>query len=458
MTPSRTGPPVVAIVGRPNVGKSTLFNRLVGRRLAIVLNTPGVTRDRHYTPVTWGRLHFVLVDTGGVEEQGPDVLGREVGDQSLRTLAEADVVLFMTDAREGLLPADRELAERLRRGPAPVIHLVNKADTDALEMDALDAARLGFDPVIPVSAEHSRGLDRLQDALAERLPAAGPEAEEEAAEAEGGMARVAVVGRPNTGKSTLVNRLLGEERLVVSDVPGTTRDAIDSVVNFKGTDYLFIDTAGIRRRGRIGRGVERASVGRTLEALERAEVAVLLMDAAEGVTDQDTKIAGQVLQAGRGCVLAVNKWDVRKGEETARREVTRQLERQFPFLAHAPVVFIAGQTGYHLDRLFGAVDKVAAAFRLRIGTGPLNRAVEQLVARQAPPLVKNRPVRVFYATQVGAAPPRFVLFSNRPEGVTAPYLRYLENGLRTAFDFTGTPIRLTVRRREQRDKPGGRGR
>jgi GTP-binding protein len=446
-----TAAPVVAIVGRPNVGKSTLFNRLVGRRLAIVLDTPGVTRDRHYTPIAWGRLAFVLVDTGGVEEQGPDALGHEVGGQSLRTLAEADVVLFMTDAREGLLPADRELAAHLRRAGVPVIHLVNKSDTEGISHQALEAAGLGFDPVIPVSAEHGRGLDDLYDALVERLPPAAEPGTAPGGE-DGGLVRVAVVGRPNTGKSTLVNRLLGEERLVVSDIPGTTRDAIDSVLDYKGTPYLFIDTAGLRRRGRVGRGVERASVSRTMGAVERAEVAVLMMDATEGITDQDTKIAGQVLEAGRGCVLAVNKWDVHQGEPEARRRLTAELERQFPFLAHAPVVFMAGRTGYHVTRLFAAIDRVAAAFRQRVGTGPLNRAIEELVQRRSPPLVKGRTVRIFYATQVGAAPPRFVVFTNRPEGLTAGYLRYLENGLRAAFDFTGTPVQIKVRRREQTAK------
>jgi GTP-binding protein len=447
----------VAIVGRPNVGKSSLFNRLAGRRLAIVLGEPGVTRDRHYAEVEWGRLRFRLVDTGGVDLGEPGVLGREVGEQSLRTLAEARVVLFVTDAREGLLPTDREIADALRRRGAPVIHLVNKADTAAVAREAMEAAALGFDPTIPVSADHGLGLDDLYDALAERLPESG-EAPEEEAEAPAAPVRVAVVGRPNTGKSTLVNRLLGEERLVVSDVPGTTRDAIDSEVRWRGTPYRFIDTAGVRRRGRIERGVERISVDRTLKAVERAEVAVLLMDAAEGVTDQDTKIAGLVLQAGRGCVLAVNKWDLRQGEEDAQKRFGHELARHFPFLAHAPVIYMAGATGYHLARLFSAIDKVAEGFRRRVATGPLNREVERLTARQPPPLSGGKPVRIFYATQVADAPPRFVLFTNRPRGLPESYLRYLENGLREAFGFAGVPVALTARAREQTEKGSGKAR
>lgn len=439
--------PLIAIVGRPNVGKSTLFNRLAGRRVAIVMDTPGVTRDRHYRDVTWDRLRFTLVDTGGVDPEQRDPLKQDVGEQSLVTLEEADIVLFMTDARDGLTPADRELADIIRKGRPQVIHLVNKADSDTLEQEALAACALGFDPVIPVSAEHSRGLDLLHDELALRLPeaAAPPDTDEE----EEQMVRVAVVGRPNVGKSTLINRLLGEERLVVSDIPGTTRDAIDSVVSFKDTPYLFIDTAGIRRRGRIDKGVERASVSRTMSALKRAEVAVLLIDATEGVTDLDTKIAGQVIQARRACVLAVNKWDTRKGDAEALAAISSEMERLFPFLAHAPVVRISGRSGHNVGQLFAAVDKVAAAFRRRIPTGELNRAVEQLVARQEPPRAKGRRVRIYYATQVGTAPPRMVLFSNRPEGLSGPYLRYLENGLRDAFDFTGTPLKLDVRHRDK---------
>jgi GTP-binding protein len=458
-TASDTAPPLprVAIVGRPNVGKSSLFNRLTGRRLAIVLGEPGVTRDRHYAEVTWGRLTFRLVDTGGVDLGEPGVLGREVGEQSLKTIAEATVVLFMTDARDGLLPADREIADALRRRGAPVIHLVNKADTGAVAREALESTALGFDPTIPVSADHGLGLDDLYDALAERLPvSAEPLEPAPEAEARTEPVRVAVLGRPNTGKSTLVNRLLGEERLVVSDVPGTTRDAIDSEVRWRGTPYLFIDTAGMRRRGRIARGVERISVDRTMKAVERAEVAVLLMDAVEGVTDQDTKIAGLVLKAGRACVLAVNKWDLRQGEEDAQKRYGRELARHFPFLAHAPVIYMAGATGYHLPRLFSAVDKVAEGFRRRVATGPLNREIERLVARQPPPLSGGKPVRVYYATQVGHGPPRFVLFANRPKGLPDSYLRYLENGLREAFDLAGTPVLLSVRAREQAGKGGPR--
>ena len=448
MSESQASLPVVAIVGRPNVGKSTLFNRLVGRRLAIVMDTPGVTRDRNYLAVEWGRLHFTLVDTGGVDPADLDALGQDVGTQSLKTLPEADVVLFMTDAREGVSPVDQEVADALRRHGARVLHLVNKADTETLFQTALEASALGFETVIPVSAEHSRGLDDLYDELARRLPLS-EEPFAEKVEEEDPTIRVAVVGRPNVGKSTLVNRLLGEDRLVVSNIPGTTRDAIDSEMTVDGTTYLFIDTAGIRRRGRIEKGVERASIGRTMEAVARAEVAVLLMDAEEGVTEPDTKIAGQILKAMRGCVLVINKWDTQKGDEEARARQLHEMNRLFPFLSHAPVVFLSGLSGYRVQQLFPAINLVAEAFRRRIGTGELNRAIEELVARQPPPMSGRRPVRIYYATQVGAAPPRIVLFTNKPEGLQAGYLRYLENGLRKAFDFTGTPVIIQLRHRDK---------
>ncbi|MDH5526449.1 MAG: ribosome biogenesis GTPase Der [Nitrospirota bacterium] len=441
--------PVVALVGRPNVGKSTLFNRIAGKRVAIVLDTPGVTRDRHYLEVEWGRMRFTLVDTGGVdlaEETGQ--LDHEVGEQSLKTLAEADVVLFITDAREGITPADREIADRLRKSGVAVAHLANKADSEAVSHDALGDSQIGFEPFIPVSAEHGRGLDELYDLLRERLPEWETPPEETEQEPDTAT-RVAVVGRPNTGKSTLINRLLGEERLVVSNVPGTTRDAIDSEVTFKEQPYLFIDTAGIRRRGKITRGVERAMLTRTMEALKRAEVAVLLMDASEGVTEQDTKIAGLVLNSHRACVLGINKWDLHKGDDEARQGALSEISRHFPFLVHAPTVFLSGQTGFHLTQLFTAVDKVGAGFRLRIGTGELNRTIEGLIQRQAPPNHKHRAVRIYYATQVGAAPPRFVLFVNMPDGITDSYKRYLENGLREAFGFQGVPLHIAVRHRDK---------
>ncbi|MBI5137170.1 MAG: ribosome biogenesis GTPase Der [Nitrospirae bacterium] len=455
MRPSPAKLPVVAIVGRPNVGKSTLFNRLIGRRVAIVMDTPGVTRDRHYLELRWGRLHFTLVDTGGVDVVDADHMGRLVGDQALRILDEAAAVLFLTDARDGVTPADQEMAALLRRYRGPVIHLVNKADTEHLDHVAMEACALGLDTVIPISAEHSRGLDDLYDHLLAALgpsetaiePEAGEEAEVEA-EVEATI-RVAVLGRPNVGKSTLINRLLGEDRLIVSDVPGTTRDAIDSLLTYQGRPYLFIDTAGIRRRGKIGRGVERASVGRTMQGLDRAEVAVLLLDATEGITEQDTKISGQIIQARRGCIIAFNKWDLHKGDDDTRARIKRELDRLFPFLTFAPTMFLSGLSGFNLSKLFPRIDAVAAAFRRRIPTAELNRTIEQLVARQEPPLHKNRRVRIYYATQAGVAPPRFVLFTNMPGGIQEPYLRYLENGLRAAYDFVGTPLAISVRHRSK---------
>jgi GTP-binding protein len=438
----------VAIVGRPNVGKSTLFNRLAGRRVAIVMDTPGVTRDRHYLPIRWDRLSFTLADTGGVDIADKDGLGQMVGNQALSVLNEAKVVLFMTDARVGITPADEEVAAFLRRYNGPVVHLVNKADTVSLDATAMEACALGFDTVLPISSEHRRGLDDLYDFLMDEL---GPtELEDEDAEKEIDLTvRVAVMGRPNVGKSTLINRLLGEERLVVSDIPGTTRDAIDSLLTYEDKPYLFIDTAGIRRRGKIGRGIERASVGRTMEGLDRAEVSVLLIDASEGITEQDTKIAGQILRGRRSCIIAINKWDLHKGDDDARKRIKDALHRQFPFLSFAPTLFLSGLSGFNLSKLFPHIDQVAEAFRRRIPTGELNRTVERLVAKQEPPLYRNRRVRIYYATQAGTAPPRFILFTNMPDGLSDSYLRYLENGLREAYDFVGTPLAISVRHRDK---------
>ncbi len=451
MSPSPTDPPVVAIVGRPNVGKSTLFNRLAGRRVAIVMDTPGVTRDRHYLPIRWDRLHLTLADTGGVDSDGQDKMDRMVGDQALRILSEAAVVLFITDARVGITPADEELAKYLRRYDGPVIHLVNKADTQHLDMVAMEACTLGFDPVVPISAEHSRGLDQLYDILLEHLGATPLPDEDEDDDTNPAdkdeTTRVAVMGRPNVGKSTLINRLLGEDRLVVSDVPGTTRDAIDSLLSYDGTPYLFIDTAGIRRRGKIGKGIERASIGRTMQGLERGEVAILLIDATEGITEQDTKIAGQIIRAQRGCIIGINKWDQHKGDDVARIHIKNELDRLFPFLSFAPTLFLSGLSGFNLSKLFPRIEAVSRAFRRRIPTGELNRTIERLVANQEPPLYRNRRVRIYYATQAHSAPPRIVLFTNMPDGLTPSYLRYLENGLREAYDFVGTPITVSVRHR-----------
>ncbi|MDH4228386.1 MAG: ribosome biogenesis GTPase Der [Nitrospirota bacterium] len=486
--------PVVALVGRPNVGKSTLFNRIAGRRVAIVLNTPGVTRDRRYLEVAWGRLHFQMVDTGGVDMEDTDELGIKVGQQSLRTLREAQVVILLTDARQGLTPADRDMVTQVRRAGLPVIHLLNKCDTETVAQQAVADSHMGFDHTIPLSAEHGRGLDELYDTLTALLPEAveteppaeedefGPDAADtDAAEADEfdadadtgaddlddgdaharpaitGPPRVAVVGRPNVGKSTLINRLLGEDRLVVSDIPGTTRDAIDTELTWQGRPYLFIDTAGIRRRGRIEKGVERASIQRAMEALEHAEVAVLLMDATEGATVQDTRIAGLILDSRRACVLGINKWDLWRDNEEARRRIIEELERHFPFLAHAPTVYLSGQTGFHLNQLFAAIDTSVASYRRRIGTGELNREVERLFARRQPPVFRGRAIRIYYATQIGAAPPRFALFTSSPEGITEAYRRYLENGLREAFGFAGVPLSLAFRHRNK-EKRAGQGR
>ena len=457
--------PVVAIVGRPNVGKSTLFNRLIGERLAIISDVSGTTRDRVYGTAEWNGRTFTLVDTGGLElEPGTDIEER-VQDQARVAVEEADLILFVVDAHAGLAPLDHEVADRLRRAEAPVILVVNKGDNPAREADAVEFYALGIDPSITISAQHGRNTGDLADLIVDGLPpfteaetaasafVADMTEEElaELAETDMGPPRVAIVGRPNTGKSTFVNRVLGEDRMIVSSVPGTTRDPIDTPVQVDAQPLVLVDTAGIRRRGSIERGIERYSVLRSMKAIDSADVAIVMTDATEGYTAQDAHVVGYVLEAGKGVVLVLNKWDaVEKDEHTADRWL-RKLRRDAPYLVWADIVFASALTGQRVERILREALRVAEERYRRVPTGELNRLIMDAVRAHPPSHLRNRLPKIFYATQVGVGPPTFVIFVNDPAIVHFSYKRYLENQIRDKYGFLGTPIRLILRQRESEE-------
>jgi GTP-binding protein len=436
--------PIVAIIGRPNVGKSTLFNRILGTRTAIVDDVPGVTRDRNYADTHYRNRRFRLVDTGGLDPSAHEGMLALIRQQSQLAIAEADILVLVLDGRSGLTPPDQEVFETLRGTKKPVFIAVNKIDTPQAEPLVADFYRLGYAELFPLSAEHGIGVAELLDALFPLLP----EQPEENQSAE--IPKVAIVGRPNVGKSTLVNSVLGEARVVVSDVPGTTRDPVDTVATFRGKQYIFTDTAGIRRRGKVERGIEGYSVARSLRAIGRSDVAVLVLDAVEGVTEQDTKIAGLVLRQGRACVLVVNKWDLKSEDVHAREAYNKDLARRFPFLAWAPTLFISALQPDFLRGLFTLIDQVSLSFNKRIPTGTLNQFFQTVLEHHPLPVKKGKPTKASksaFLTQVATRPPVFVLFVGHPEDMTAAYLRYLENQLRKEYRFSGTPLRLMVRKK-----------
>lgn len=439
--------PLVAIVGRPNVGKSTLFNRLVGRRRAIVLDTPGVTRDRNYGEASWRGREFVVMDTGGFEPLASGGIEEQVRSQAKLAIEEADVVVLMFDGQSGCTPDDKELVEVLRRSERPFLVAVNKIDGPKHDERLFDFYTLGVEPLYAVSAEHRRGVDDLLDALLEHLPEAPEEEEGEEREI-----RIAVVGKPNVGKSSLINRLLGAERVLVSEAPGTTRDSIDTAFQYEGRSFVAVDTAGIRRKARARDRIEAYSVFRALRSLERCDVACLLLDGSEGITDQDVRIAGYAEEAGRGFILLVNKWDLVEKETGTTGQWVVELREKMPFAAFAPVLFISALTGQRVSRLLPAVEAVAEQHRRRIPTSELNECIELAVRRHRPPQYRGRQVKVFYTAQIGVSPPTFAVVVNYPEGLKDPYRRYLVNRLREAFGFEGTPIKLKVRRRSRRQR------
>jgi len=437
--------PVVAIVGRPNVGKSTLFNRLAGERQALVYDRPGVTRDRNYAEMTWSDRRLLLVDTGGFDPAPSDALYAAMRRQSEAAMAEADVVLFVVDRQAGLTPADRQTANLMRAAQKPVVVVVNKCDVPLHDDEAHEFWQLGFDVLVAVGAEHGRGMYELMDAVFAALPAEV----EEPPEVEGEI-RVAVLGRPNIGKSTLLNRLVGSERFVVHDMPGTTVDATDTVLDRDGQRFRLVDTAGVRRRARIEDRVETIAVSAAIRTIERCHVLLLVIDGAEGVTEQDAHLAALVEERGRAVVVLVNKWDrVREQEGRNVQVVDDELARRLPHLRYAPVLYISALTGKGCNRVLTVVADVYREFDKRIPTARLNEFLRGAVAAYQPPLVHNHPVRINYVTQVRVRPPTFTLFVNTPGGVGETYQRYLENRMREQFGFFGSPIVLQVRRKRR---------
>src|SRR5213594_422970 len=438
-----SGAPTVAIIGRPNVGKSTLFNRLIGGRDAIVDARPGVTRDRHFGAAEWNGRRFWLVDTGGMVPGAEDQLNRAIRTQVEAAVAASDVVLFLVDVEAGVHPADLEIAQYLRKASRPVILVANKADQLPKDTRHLAFYELGLGDPFPVSAAVGKSSGDLLDRVVELLPAA-PEASEEA------EIHVAVVGRPNVGKSSLVNRLLGEERLVVADEPGTTRDAIDTPLRYHGRTLVFIDTAGLRKRSKVDDEIEFYSTLRASRAIERADVSVLVVDAKDGMHVQDLKIANEAWERGTAIIIAVNKWDLIEEKDTntaARGE--RELKERAPFLQFIPFLYVSAKTGQRVPRLLELILEVAAEREKRVPTAEVNRVLEGLVERQQPPQPVGEPLHLLYASQIGTAPPRFAVVANRPDQVPEAYTRYLLNGFREAWQFTGSPVNIKFRRRRQ---------
>ena len=439
------GSPTVVLVGRPNVGKSTLFNRITGSRRAIVTPVAGTTRDVNTLPADWLGTAFRLVDTGGMFGASEDPLHELVVAQGRRTLENADLLVFVVDGREGLVPADEQIAETLRTAGVPVLLAVNKTDDKRARGRSLEFYRLGFEPVIEIAAEHGNGVGDLLDEIVERLPHGETGRAEPTPET-----AIAIVGRPNVGKSSLLNRLLREERSIVSDVPGTTRDTVDAVLKWHRRTFRIVDTAGIRRPGRVARSgqVEAVSVVAARKAIEQADVAVLLIDALEGATDQDAAIAGEADKAGCGIVIAVNKWDLTKGRgHEFSKTFDDELRRQLKFLEYAPVLHISAATGERTSKVLETIDKVSEARKKRIPTAELNRFVAAVTAVHPPASPGRREVRVLYAAQIGVAPPTFVFFTNVATEFHFSYERFLVNRLRESFGLTGTPIRIQVRKR-----------
>lgn len=441
--------PIVAIIGRPNVGKSTLFNRLTRTQDALVDDFPGVTRDRHYGRASWNGIAFTVVDTGGFADV--DDFSADIRIQIDQAIDEADAILFILDGRAGLSPFDRDLLDILRGVRKPVFYAVNKIDGPEQEVLLADFFRLGLRTLYPISAEHRYGMNDFLDALVAALPPAEAPA---STEDDPATIRIAIVGRPNVGKSSLVNRMLGENRLVVSPRPGTTRDAIDTVYRHRGRTYLLIDTAGIRRKGRVSEKLEKFSVIKALRSLERCDVAVVVLDAAEGVTDQDIAVAGYADERGCGCVLAINKWDLAESSGLREKKMIDELRFKAKFLNFAPALTVSARTGRRVNRIFSTVNTVYQQFEQRIGTGPLNRILEGAIQKNAPPLLRGRPIKFYYAAQVAAKPPTILCFVNHPEAVHFSYKRYLLNQIRDQTGLDKTPIRLIFRERERRETKG----
>ncbi len=437
--------PIVAIVGRPNVGKSTLFNALAGERISIVQDTPGVTRDRIYADCTWLNYTYTLIDTGGIEPDSQDVILRQMREQAQIAIETADVILFLTDVRQGLVDADSKVADMLRKSGKPVVLAVNKVDSFPKYMpDVYEFYNLGIGDPIPVSAASRLGLGDLLDALAEHFPRG------DGGEEEDDRPRIAIVGKPNVGKSSLVNRLVGEERVIVSNVAGTTRDAIDTTVRYHKRDYVLIDTAGLRRKSKVKEEIERFSIIRAVTAVERADVVLVVIDASEGVSEQDAKIAGIAHDRGKGILIVVNKWDLVEKNNQTMKEHTERIREVLSFLPYADILFLSAETGQRTGKIFEHVDAILANQSMRVATGVLNEILSEAVAMQQPPSDKGKRLRLYYITQVSVKPPTFVIFVNDRELMHFSYTRYIENKIREAFGFRGTSLKFIIRERKEK--------
>ena len=441
---SKSRKPIVAVVGRPNVGKSTLFNALAGENISIVKDTPGITRDRIYADVTWLDKTFTLIDTGGIEPESKDVIISQMREQAQIAIETADVIIFLVDVKQGLQDADSKVADMLRRSRKPIVLVVNKVDAPSKMMaDVYEFYNLGIGDPIAVSAANKTGLGDMLEAVSAHFP------EFEAADEEDERPKVAIIGKPNVGKSSIINKLLGENRLIVSDVAGTTRDAVDTEIKYKGKEYVFIDTAGLRRKNKIKEELERFMIVRTVSAVERADIAVLVIDANEGVTEQDAKIAGIAHDRGKAVIIAVNKWDaIEKNDKTIYR-FTEKIHETLSFMPYAELLFISAQTGQRMNKLFETIDVVSENHSMRVQTGVLNEIMTEAVAMQQPPTDKGKRLKLYYITQVAVKPPTFVIFVNDKELMHFSYTRYIENQIRETFGFRGTPLRFIIRERNE---------
>lgn len=436
--------PVVAIVGRPNVGKSTLFNVLAGERISIVKDTPGVTRDRIYADVTWLDYHFTMIDTGGIEPDSKDIILSQMREQAEIAIATADVIIFLTDVRQGLQDSDSKVADMLRRSGKPVVLVVNKVDSfEKFMPDVYEFYNLGIGDPYPISASSMLGLGDMLDEVVKNFPEYNKD------EAEDERPKVAIIGKPNVGKSSLINKLAQEDRVIVSDIAGTTRDAIDTDIRYNGKEYVFIDTAGLRRKNKIKEEIERYSIIRAVTAVERADVCIIVIDATEGVTEQDAKIAGIAHERGKGIIIAVNKWDAIEKNDKTIYKFTNKVRETLSYMPYAEIMFISAQTGQRIPKLFETIDMVLENQTLRIQTGVLNEIISEAIAMQQPPSDKGKRLKIFYTTQVSVKPPTFVIFVNDKELMHFSYVRYLENKIREAFGFKGTSLKFIIRERKE---------
>ncbi|WP_288681916.1 ribosome biogenesis GTPase Der [uncultured Eubacterium sp.] len=436
--------PIVAIVGRPNVGKSTLFNALAGKKISIVKDTPGVTRDRIHADVDWLDHKFTMIDTGGIEPDSNDIILSQMREQAQIAIDTADVIIFMTDVKQGLVDSDAKVADMLRRSHKPVILVVNKVDNfNKMMADVYEFYNLGIGDPVPISASQRSGLGDMLDKVVNYFADLNLEQEED------DRPRIAIVGKPNVGKSSIINKITGESRVIVSNIAGTTRDAIDTDVKWNGKDYVFIDTAGLRRKSKVKEEIERYSIIRTVTAVERADVVIIVIDAVEGVTEQDAKIAGIAHENGKGIIIAVNKWDAIEKNDKTVYEYTNKVRDILSFMPYAEIMFISAKTGQRLPKLFDMIDFVIANHAMRIETGVVNEIMAEAVALQQPPSDKGKRLKLYYITQVSVKPPTFVIFVNDKQLMHFSYTRYIENKIREAFGFKGTPLRFIIRERKE---------